>query len=209
MSDDPSLDAAYALEGADGARRLYRDWAASYDGGFAAGQDYLLPAHVARHFAALGGQGPVLDVGAGTGLCAEGLARAGIGPIDGIDLSPEMLAIAATKGLYARLLEADVTRPMALPEAHYRGIVSSGTFTLGHVGPEAIAGLLAHAAPEALVVISVNVKHWESAGFAAALAALSGRITLPDRQGVMIYGPAADPAHREDRAWLVSFRTLA
>ena len=209
MSDDPSLDAAYALDGAEGARRLYRDWAASYDGDFAAGQDYLLPAHVARRFIELGGSGPVLDVGAGTGLCAAGLARAGISPIDGIDLSPEMLAIARAKDMYARLLEADVTRPMALPQGHYRGMVSSGTFTLGHVGPEAIAGLLAHAAPEALVVISVNVKHWDGAGFSAAFKALAGRITPPERQEAMIYGPAADPAHRDDRAWLVSFRTLA
>ena len=130
------LAGAYALDGQDACLRLYADWAQSYDAGFAAAMEYRLPAHVAAAFLAAGPPaGPVLDVGAGTGLCAAALRAQGFaGPIDGVDLSQEMLDVAAAKGVYRALYRADVTRPLNLPEA-YAGVVSAGTFTSGHVGP--------------------------------------------------------------------------
>jgi hypothetical protein len=39
--------------------------------------EYRLPAHVAAAFVSAGGTGPVLDVGAGTGLLAEALRAQG------------------------------------------------------------------------------------------------------------------------------------
>ncbi len=82
-----------ALTGLDATLKLYRGWAAGDDGGFAAGMDYRLPAQVAGAFVAPGGAGPVLDVGAGTGLLAQALVGMGFeGALDGLDFSAEMLA---------------------------------------------------------------------------------------------------------------------
>lgn len=210
MSEDPDLAAALALTSDEDRLRLYRAWAASYDEGFAAAMEYRLPAHVAAAFLSAAGTGPVLDAGAGTGLLAGALRAQGFaGAIDGVDLSPEMLAVAGAKGLYRRLVQADVTRALPL-EGGYAGVVSSGTFTHGHVGPEAFGPLLEVAAAGALFAFSVNAGVWETLGFGPALAALGGRITGLETAEVAIYGPAArarDPGHAAQVARIVVFRT--
>jgi SAM-dependent methyltransferase len=150
-------------------------------------------------------------VGAGTGLLAERLREMGFaGEIDGVDLSAEMLARAAEKRVYAGLVRADITRPLDLPR-RYGGIVSSGTFTAGHVGPEALPQLLAVALPGAQVALSINRRVWTSAGFDRALAGLAdtGRITALQEIEVAVYGPAAaarDADHAADRALIALFR---
>ena len=205
--EKPDLSNAYALNGAEDIRRLYAGWAESYDADFATGMDYRLPAEVAAAFLRHDPPpGPVLDVGAGTGLLTQALRGLGhAGPVDALDLSAEMLARAGAKGLYRDLIAADVTK--ALPVAGYAGIVSSGTFTHGHVGPEALGPLLAAARPGALFALSVNRGVWDSLGFGSALAALP--VTGLDRAEVAIYGQRAaslDPAHAADRALIVTFR---
>ncbi|MCA3437488.1 MAG: class I SAM-dependent methyltransferase [Rhodobacter sp.] len=206
---EPDLHAAFALRTPEDCLRLYRDWAASYDAGFAAGMDYRLPAHVAAAFVAGGGTGPVLDVGAGTGLVGAALRGLGwTGQIDGADLSPQMLDQAREKQVYRDLIEADITRPLPLPGG-YNGVVSSGTFTHGHVGPDAFGPMLAVAAPGALFALSVNLRVWAAAGFEPALAALAGQLRDMQRIEVDIYGAAAarlDPDHAADRAMIVLFR---
>jgi predicted TPR repeat methyltransferase len=207
MSGDPpsaDLDGAYALRTPADAVRYYRGWAADYDAGFAARVDYRLPELVAAAFAAAGGGGPVLDAGAGTGLVGVRLAARGIGPIDALDISPEMLAEAAAKGVYRELCEADLTAPLPRLGAPYAGIVSAGTFTHGHVGPAALDGLLALAAPGAVFAFSVNAGVWD-AGFAARLDALGGGLAGLAVAEAAIYG-APDPDHAGDRAMIVTFR---
>ncbi|MBC2834951.1 class I SAM-dependent DNA methyltransferase [Paragemmobacter straminiformis] len=201
------LDSAYSIATPADCLRVYRAWAESYDGGFAAGMDYLLPAHVARAFLAAGGAGPVLDIGAGTGLLAERLRGAGFSaPIDGVDLSPEMLERARVKGIYRSLVQADVMQPLPLAGG-YGGIVSSGTFTHGHVGPSALPHVLAQARRGAQVALSINAGVFAAMGFDAALAALP--ITGLQLIEVEIYGQGAalmDPAHASDRALIALFR---
>ncbi len=201
MAKQPDLDSAYALQTPEDNRKLYAEWAGSYDDDFAARMAYRLPALVA---AAYRGSGPVLDVGAGTGLLGQALAARGVGPVDGIDISAEMLAVARGKGVYRDLRLADVTQPLAL-ERRYAGVVSSGTFTHGHVGPQAIAGLLDVAASGACFALSVNKGVFAAQGFAAVLAGLSDRITGLHLQEEAIYADAKDPAHRDDTAIIVTF----
>ncbi len=206
---DPDLSGAYALASPEDCRRLYADWADSYDADFATGMEYRLPALVASAYVEGGGDAPVLDVGAGTGLLAAALRGLGhAGAIDGVDLSAAMLERARTKGLYRDLIEGDVTRPLPLP-ARYHGIVSSGTFTHGHVGPQALPPLLQGALPGALFCLSINAGVWDRLGFGPAFQALGAAITGLERHEVAIYGAAArarDPDHADDRALIVRFR---
>ncbi|WP_375279649.1 class I SAM-dependent DNA methyltransferase [Pseudooctadecabacter sp.] len=206
MSNDPDLTDAYALKTADDAKRLYADWAKTYDTEFGDAQGYQIPREVVRAFSAHGGAGPVLDVGAGTGLVGEGLAGIGAGPVDALDLSPQMLDVARQKGIYRDLIAADVT--LALPVSGYSGVVSAGTFTLGHVGPEGLPPLLDAARLGCLFVLSVNLEHFKSADFEAAFASMAGRITAPVFEDIRIYSDKADLSHRYDRARLVIFRTI-
>ncbi|GAB4260708.1 MAG: hypothetical protein Kow0013_04490 [Pararhodobacter sp.] len=208
--EKPDLSGAYALNGPEECRRLYADWADSYDADFAAGMDYRLPAEVAAAFLRSGpAGGAVLDVGAGTGLLGAALRALGHeGPIDGLDISTHMLEKAARKRIYRNLFVADVTQRIECA-TRYAGIVSSGTFTHGHVGPEALGPLLELAAAGAVVALSVNAAVWEDKGFDAALEALVPRLTDVTIDEVAIYGEAArlrDPAHAADRARILRFR---
>ncbi len=207
MTTDPSLDDAYALQDANGVKDLYGTWANTYDTGFARDQGYQLPQVVAQAFVENGGKGPVLDVGAGTGLGAVALSKLGVTPIDGVDLSPEMLAVARAKNLYRTLIEADITQP--LPNTpRYAGIISAGTFTLGHVGPDGLEMLLNGAAANTLFTISVNAKHFETAGFATFLERAAGKITNLTFKDLKIYDDRADDAHQNDTARLLIFRAI-
>ncbi|MFC2969844.1 class I SAM-dependent DNA methyltransferase [Acidimangrovimonas pyrenivorans] len=203
--EGPDLDAAYALKTPEDSVRLYRDWAASYDSDFASSMDYRLPQAVADAFAAAGGAGPVLDVGAGTGLLAEGLARHGIGPVDALDISAEMLETARGKGFYRELMQADLTQGLSIADDSYGGITSSGTFTHGHVGPEALDELMRIARPGARFALSINAAVYREAGFAAKLDSLGGALRDLRLEEVPIYGAAADPAHRGDTALVALF----
>ena len=204
--EKPGLDAAYALNTPEDSVRLYRDWAQDYDADFAKGRNYQLHAHVARAFVQAGGTGPVLDVGGGTGLVAEALAAHGVTPTDGLDISAEMLKIAMDKGVYRTTFTDDLTRTLSMPDGSYAGVVSAGTFTHGHVGPEAFDELLRVSRAGAVIALSVNAGVYTDRGFDAKLAALGSAITVPDLQDVSIYGAGTDPAHAEDRALVVVFR---
>ena len=202
----PDLDTAYALETPEDSQRLYADWAETYDQTFAEESDYLLPQIVADRFASAGGQGPVLDVGAGTGLCAEALATRGVTPIDATDISQEMLDVAACKNVYRNLIQGNILERLPMADSSYSGIVSSGTFTNGHVGPEGFDELLRIAAPGALFCLSINEQHYEARGFSAKFAALGNRISDLTLPRVEIYGENNSSAHQGDTALIATFR---
>jgi SAM-dependent methyltransferase len=52
--------------------------------------------------------GSVADLGCGTGRTGAWMRDRGIADIDGVDLTPEMLEVARSRGVYRRLVEADV-----------------------------------------------------------------------------------------------------
>lgn len=205
---DHHLDAAYRLRTPEDSRQFYDGWAEGYERDFAQGMDYRSPEAVAAAFAALGGGGPVLDLGAGTGLVGAALAARGIAPLDALDISPAMLRQAEAKGIYRRCLVADLMADLPLPDASYRGIVSAGTFTSGHVGPAAFPELLRIAAPGAILAVTVHAAFYEQAGFAEAFARLGARIGEFATRPFRIYGPRAEGPHRDDTGWIVSFRRL-
>jgi predicted TPR repeat methyltransferase len=146
----------------------------------------------------------VLDVGAGTGAVGRALAAAGCALVDGLDISPEMLAVAERKGGYRALIEADLTQALPLDAGAYGGAVSAGTFTLGHVGPAALDGVVRAVRKGGLLVIGVNARHFEAEGFATAFDRLAaeGRVGPVEYVEVGVYGPAATHDHKDDTALL-------
>ncbi len=202
----PDLHAAYALNSPEENKRLYAEWAGNYDDSFAALEDYQLHIHTARAFVSAGGQGPVLDVGAGTGLCGSVLAGLGVGPIDATDISAEMLHQAMLKDIYRDAIEADLTQGIPVLRDSYAGIVSSGTFTHGHLGPEVLPALLRVARSGAQFALSINAKHFKKLGFAEAFREIEQNqirnLTLPQ---VRIYGDLAAGPNNDDTAFIALF----
>jgi predicted TPR repeat methyltransferase len=181
LSEADKLDAVYAARSGAEIARAYDAWAATYDAEMAA-LGYRHPticlAFLARH---LPPSGPVLDAGAGTGLLGEWLRLAGYAPVEGVDLSPGMLAVAARKGAYDRLEEGDLTRALPFEDARFAGAVCAGVFTTGHVGAEGIPELLRVVRPGGVIVLTVKDRTWHE-GFAARVAALEaeGRLARLD-----------------------------
>ncbi|MEM7318457.1 MAG: methyltransferase domain-containing protein [Pseudomonadota bacterium] len=205
----PDLQSAYALSSPEDNRKLYAEWAESYDQSFATDEDYQLHIRTAQAFVSAGGQGPVLDVGAGTGLCGEVLAELGVGPIDACDISAEMLDQAMHKDIYRDAIVSDLNDGIPVPRASYSGLVSSGMFTHGHVGPTVLPGLLRVARRGALCALSINAEHFANQGFEQALRELDvdrvGSVTITD---VRIYGNKATGPHRDDIARIVVFEVF-
>ena len=94
------LERAYALDSDEKSRALYRDWAETYDETMLQGLNYLSPGKVADLLAAhlADRKAAVLDIGCGTGLAGQGLAGHGFVTLDGLDVSPEMMEVAARRG---------------------------------------------------------------------------------------------------------------
>lgn len=202
------LAGAYALQTPDQHVSYYRDFAAHYDTMFADGLGYVYPFGIAVALGELDRpSGPVLDIGCGTGLVAAAIHdRQPDVVIDGVDISPEMIEKAAAKGAYRNLMTADLTGDFSHLPTGYAAIVSAGTFTHGHLGPEPLAGLIDHCAAGAVAALGVNSAHFAAHDFAAALAALQadGRITAPNLQEVPIYD-GRDAAHSNDTAYILNF----
>ncbi|MEM6496232.1 MAG: class I SAM-dependent methyltransferase [Pseudomonadota bacterium] len=209
-SEKPDLDSAYSLESPDDNRRLYRDWAATYDQEFLAESGYRYGQLIADAFSEAGGRGPVLDAGCGTGLLGAFLP-ADI-EIDGADISAEMLAAAQRKGRYRNLYELDLTRPLPFEDSSYNGLTSSGTFTHGHVGPAALDELVRVMASDAVGAVTSHSAFYETAGFAEKFDDLVRleRITRPHMREERIYSETGQPpeGHENDMAYIIVFQRL-
>jgi SAM-dependent methyltransferase len=201
------LDEAYEINGPDEARRLYGDWAETYDDSFGAAWGYIAPREIATILRSeIAPTAEILDIGAGTGLVAEHLRGLSV---DALDITPEMLRIAEPKGLYRHLMLGDLTATLDIPDGSYDAIVSCGTFTHGHVGPECFPELLRITRPGAVFACGTIGPVLDGAGFGSALARLValGRITPIAWRDIPIY-EGVDHPHKDDRGLVMVFRRL-
>jgi len=161
------LERAYGLAGDEDTRRLYRDWAETYDKTMLDGLGYLSPRLVSELLASGVSDCTirVLDVGAGTGLAGQELSALGFSNIDAIDYSSEMLTVAAQRNVYKGLIEGDLTKPLDIPDQTYDAAVCTGTFTHGHVGPSCLEELFRIIRRGGLFAFSINTGVWIDAGF--------------------------------------------
>lgn len=107
----------------------------------------------------------IFDVGCGTGLTCRFLSDSGYDALDGIDLSPDMVRVAEQQGIYRELIVGDVNEPIERESASYDGVISSGTFTHGHVGPDPLDDIFRILRPDGVLACTVHIDLWESQGF--------------------------------------------
>lgn len=202
---DYELDEAYDIDGPEAAKDLYGNWAATYDSSFGEGWGYIAPREIAQIYKELAEPAtPVLDIGAGTGLIAEHLAGH---TIDALDITPEMLEQAETKGVYRNLITADLLQSLPLKDASYGGVISSGTFTHGHVGPACLPELIRITAPGALFVCGCIPSVFDGMGFGSTLALLNAQGMIGDLsfRDIPIY-EGKDHPHARDRGLVMVFK---
>ena len=188
---------AYAVKTPQDSRRLYAQWAQTYNETFINANKYVYPRAVAELFAKHVSEiaiTAVVDIGCGTGAVGSYLAN--LRPeitIDGYDISPEMLAQAAltrrvdNSPVYRNLLEVDLTA--SLPKQTFDAMTTAGTFTHGHLGPETLVALIDLVRVDGWFVIGVNAEHFEARGFASVINNIvkTGVISQPEIHVVNVY----------------------
>ena len=176
-----NLNDAYSLKTPEDSINLYKKWAQTYDKDFALYSNYLSPMQISSFFNkhARNTDTPILDVGAGTGLVGECLYKTGNKKIIGIDISSKMLEQAKLKKCYFSLMKADVTKTIPLKSNSIGAVVSAGTFTHGHVGPDSFDELLRIIKPGGLFVLSINSKVFIKNGFKKKFLRIKNSISVP------------------------------
>ena len=210
------LDKAYSVKTPEDSRRLYAEWASTYNETFIKANDYVYPRTIAQKFDELIPKSDiqtVVDIGCGTGAVGSYLAN--LRPnlnITGVDISREMLAEASKikridgSPVYRDLIEVDLTAE--LPKKSFDAMISAGTFTHGHLGAETFISLIALVRFNGWLVIGINAEHFLSQGFGSALqnAQDQGLTTHAQFHNVQIYGPKS--AHYGDLATIAIFQRL-
>lgn len=167
---DQRVQQARQLQSADEARALYRDWAADYDEDIAGTLKFTGGIDITKMLAqgVTDKSSRIVDLGCGTGLVGAELQRLGYSDLDGIDLSPEMLDVARSKGIYRNLIEADLLRTLDIADATYDAAISAGTFTTGHVNALRLSEFLRIVKPGGWLACVVASDFWKSGGFGPA-----------------------------------------
>jgi ubiquinone/menaquinone biosynthesis C-methylase UbiE len=167
---------------------------------------YKLHFAVAEEFVLNGGKGLILDVGAGTGAVAEALLQKAKFCIEATDISEEMLKVADSKNIYQRSFVSDLTKEIPVTNSSYDGVVSSGTFTHGHVGPSSISELVRITKPGGLITISINEKHWISLNFESEVEKLNQYTRNYTLKKISIYGEQSMHDHKDDKAVILTIK---
>lgn len=166
--------------------KAYGEWAERYDRDLVDEMGYVAPIMTCRilqeHLPDR--QARILDAGCGTGLVGEFLQQQGYCNLEGLDYSEKMLDKARQKKAYAGLTRGDLTARLDYPDATYDAIVSVGTFTCGHVGPEALAELIRITRPGGFICFTVRDRAWDEDDYGPVMTKLEqqGRWNLVEEK---------------------------
>ena len=103
--------------------------------------------------------GAVLDLGCGTGLVAVACSDLPLGPWEGVDVAPRMLAQAATKQLYAALHESDLVACLAAERRSWPIILAADVFCYFGALADALALVHDRLRPGGLFLMSLEERH--------------------------------------------------
>ena len=106
----------------------------------------------------------IYDAGCGTGLVGVELKKNGYTNFDGVDLSEKLLDL-VPNGLYRNLSKADLNKPLNISDNKYDAILCVGTFTFGHVKPQALDEFIRIVKNKGLICFTINEGIYEEYGF--------------------------------------------
>lgn len=206
------LNDAYSVKTPEDNRKLYAKWADTYESDFVVTQGYEHPRIIAEYFhselsSTENEIQTVIDIGTGTGLVGRYLSvlKPGI-VLDGIDISPEMLAEAKKKNVYRNLYERDLSKSILETAAPYDALITIGTFTHGHLGKDALLNILPLVRSDGYFVIGFNASYFTEQGFQELLSDLEREkvITITSLQESAVY--KEDSPHHGSLNVLVVFK---
>jgi predicted TPR repeat methyltransferase len=177
--DDYSISMAYSYKNSKELSMYYDDSAKDYDN-FVDSVGYVLPRLVAEKAAQyLSDSDTIIDIGCGTGLLGIELNSLKDGLcIHGVDISSWMILLAYEKKKangerhYEKLYHADIDRQNSIMKDHYSFMVSSGTFTTGHLDGKNLSRIVGLMKNESFAVFSVKSDHFDESGFMDELTEL-------------------------------------
>ena len=201
------LEGAYAIQTPEDSKVYYKDFSQNYDETFVKQLSYTYPRRVAEELLAhFDGDGIICDIGCGTGLVGEELKNLNANiVIDGFDISSEMIAVAKTKNVYRNFFELDLTQPVLGVPNDYAALISSGTFTHGHLGPEILVNLLSLCQDNALLTVGINAEHYRDKGFEKVINELqsASRIQIVKVSKQPIYSKQNETDNKENRTAVI------
>ena len=110
-------------------------------------------------------QARIFDAGCGTGLVGEILNKNSFQNLIGVDFSQEMLNIAKQKNVYQSLELVDLTKKLDFEDNLFDAIICAGTFTCGHVGPDALREMVRITKQGGYICFTVRKQEWEASPY--------------------------------------------
>ena len=165
----------YKLKTPEKLLKYYQDWADNnkynkdmVDWNYTAPQETVL---ILKKYA-LNKNCKILDAGCGTGLVGIELKKYGYSNIEGVDFSQSMLDL-VPQGIYKKIEKIDLNKPLKFKNNIYDIVMCVGTFTYGHVKPQALDELIRITKNKGLICFTINEGIYEEYGFDKKIKKLS------------------------------------
>ena len=150
-------------------RDIYAEWAMTYDTDLTPA-GYESPRRIAeaiRKFSTP--DTTILDFVCGTGLSGLALQAVGFKHIDGVEISPEMLALAKLRKVYNSVWQSALGEITHVKRGQYQIIVAAGVISLGAAPPETLSLIIDHLDKGGMAEFSFNDPTIEDGSYDAIL----------------------------------------
>tara|TARA_B100001123_G_scaffold399120_1_gene483826 strand:- start:1037 stop:1666 length:630 start_codon:yes stop_codon:yes gene_type:complete len=145
----------------------------------------------------------IFDAGCGTGLVGVELKKYGFSNFYGADLSQKLLNL-VPKDLYKELRKIDLNKPINKKDDTFDAVMCVGTFTFGHVKPNALDEFIRVTKNNGLICFTINEGIYKEYGFDKKIKDLKDKNLWKELE----FFKSDYIASKEVNAWLGLFETI-
>ncbi len=152
----------------------YDDWASSYDETLRA-WNYQAPSAAAERLAPyLDAGNTILDLGCGTGLFGQAMARFGAYRMVGLDISAQSLDHAKRRGLYDQLIAHDLQKlPLPVTDNSMHAAACIGVLTYIESASDMLRDICRCVMPGGVITFTQRTDRWEERDFGSTVEAIA------------------------------------